>query len=75
MDATFSYSFPALRGIQASDEFFVVMCPLKLIPKIFLFDEEEIPQSLEHNVQLIGQESRIFQITYWTILKIMCLAP
>lgn len=42
----FTYQFTALRGIQAGREFYVVMCPLKLIPKIFLFDEEEIPPEL-----------------------------
>lgn len=45
MDA-FSYQFTALRGIQAGREYYVVMCPLKLIPRIFLFDEEEIPTEL-----------------------------
>jgi DNA sulfur modification protein DndB len=38
----FEYIFPAIRGVQAGREFFVSMCPLRLIPKIFLFDEEEI---------------------------------
>jgi DNA sulfur modification protein DndB len=42
----FNYQFTALRGIQAGYEYYVVMCPLKLIPKIFLFDEEEIPAEL-----------------------------
>lgn len=43
---SFSYVFSALRGIQAGRDFYVVMCPLKLIPKIFLFDEDEIPPEL-----------------------------
>ncbi len=34
--------FPAIRGIQAGREFYVSMCPLRLIPKIFLFDEDEL---------------------------------
>ena len=38
----FGYSFPAIRGIQAHREYFVSMCPLRLLPKIFLFNEEEI---------------------------------
>lgn len=45
MDA-YNYQFTALRGIQAGREYYVAMCPLKLIPKIFLFDEEEIPAEL-----------------------------
>ena len=42
----FSYVFSALRGIQAGRQYFVVMCPLQLIPKIFLFNEGEIPPAL-----------------------------
>ena len=38
----FEYVFPAIRGIQAEREFYVSMCPLRLIPKIFLFDEDEL---------------------------------
>ena len=38
----FEYSFPAIRGIQAHREYFVSMRPLRLLPKIFLFNEEEI---------------------------------
>ena len=29
-----SYSFDALRGVQAGREFYVAMCPLKIIPKL-----------------------------------------
>ncbi|MFC3800946.1 DNA sulfur modification protein DndB [Cohnella sp. GCM10012308] len=65
LDATFSYSFPALRGIQASGEFFVVMCPLKLIPKIFLFDEEEIPP--EFRAQRTLNRSRIPEISSYIL--------
>ena len=43
---SFSYVFSALRGVQANKEYFVAMCPLKLIPKIFLFDGGEIPPEL-----------------------------
>jgi len=38
----FAYAFPAIRGVQARREYFVSMCPLRLIPKIFLFNEEEL---------------------------------
>lgn len=43
---SFSYVFSALRGLQAGRPYYVAMCPLKLIPKIFLFDEDEIPAEL-----------------------------
>jgi DNA sulfur modification protein DndB len=38
----FEYVFPAIRGIQAGSPFFVSMCPLRLISKVFLFDEDEL---------------------------------
>lgn len=57
MDLSFTYNFPALRGYQAGKEYYVVMCPLRLIPKIFLFDEEEIP--VEYRAQRILNKSRI----------------
>ncbi len=43
---SFSYIFSALKGMQAGRDYYVAMCPLKLIPKIFLFDEDEIPPEL-----------------------------
>lgn len=43
---SFTYTFSALRGVQAGREYFVAMCPLRLLPKIFLFDEQEIPPEL-----------------------------
>ncbi|MBC9717833.1 DNA sulfur modification protein DndB [Streptomyces sp. TRM66268-LWL] len=42
----FEYTFPAIRGIQAGREFYVSMCPLRLIPKIFIFDEDELSPEL-----------------------------
>jgi len=42
----FGYTFPAIRGIQAGREYYVSMCPLRLIPRIFLFDEEELVPEL-----------------------------
>ena len=39
----FHYQFAALRGVQAGRPYYVTMCPMSLIPKIFLFDEEELP--------------------------------
>ena len=54
---TFEYTFPAIRGIQAGREYYASMCPLKLIPKIFLFDEEELVP--EVRAQRILNKSRI----------------
>lgn len=46
MDGAFEYVFPAIRGVQSGREYYVSMCPLKLIPKIFLFDEDELNPEL-----------------------------
>ena len=42
----FAVSFPAMRGIQAGREFYVIMCPLRYLPRLFLFDEEDVPAQL-----------------------------
>jgi len=64
MDA-YNYQFTALRGIQSGREYYVAMCPLKLIPKIFLFDEEEIPASLR--AQRILNRSRVPEIARYLL--------
>ncbi|SHH63352.1 DNA sulfur modification protein DndB [Desulfofustis glycolicus] len=46
MSDPFEYVFPCIRGMQAKSEYFVSMCPLRLIPKIFLFNEEELVPEL-----------------------------
>ncbi|ETS32566.1 DNA sulfur modification protein DndB [Photorhabdus temperata] len=46
IDVDYCYSFPALRGIQAGKPFYVAMCPMRVIPKIFSFDENEVPPEL-----------------------------
>jgi len=40
------HAFTAIRGVQAGREYYVAMCPLKVIPKIFLFDEIELAPEL-----------------------------
>jgi DNA sulfur modification protein DndB len=46
MSLTFAYKFPALRGLQAAQPYFVAMCPMKLLPRLFLFDDDELPAEL-----------------------------
>lgn len=57
MDPNFQYTFPAIRGIQAKREYYVSMCPLHLIPKIFIWDEEVLPPELR--AQRILNKSRV----------------
>lgn len=46
MDTSFEYVFPAIKGVQARREYYISMCPLRLIPKLFIFNEEELPPEL-----------------------------
>ncbi|WP_077622437.1 DNA sulfur modification protein DndB [Sediminibacillus massiliensis] len=65
MELGFSYNFPAIRGVQAGKEYYIAMCPLRVIPKIFLFDEDEIPP--EYRAQRILNKVRIPEITNYII--------
>jgi DNA sulfur modification protein DndB len=63
----FEYIFPAIRGIQAGREYYVSMCPLRLIPKIFLFDEEELKPELR--AQRILNKARIPEIARYLLRR------
>lgn len=41
-----TYNFPVLRGIQAGREYYIAMCPLKLVSRLFVYDEEVVPPEL-----------------------------
>ena len=55
-----TYGFDAIRGVQAGREFYVAMCPLKIIPKLFIFNDYDIPPELRAQRTLRG--SRIPEI-------------
>ena len=65
MDNTFSNSFPAIRGVQAGKPCYIAMCPMRIIPKLFKFDEEEIPPELR--AQRILNRGRIPEITNYLV--------
>lgn len=60
MTKSFSYTFPAVRGIQAGREYYVSMCPLRLLVKLFDFVSEELPPELR--AQRTLNKSRIPEI-------------
>lgn len=61
----FSYLFPAIRGIQAGREYYVSMCPLRLLSKIFVFDDEELVPELR--AQRTLNRSRIPAISRYIV--------
>src|SRR5690554_3397295 len=65
MSVGFQYSFPAVRGRQAGREYFITMCPLKLIIKLFLFDEEELPP--EYRAQRVLNKARVPDIINYIV--------
>jgi len=52
-----TYGFDAIRGIQGGREYYVAICPMKIIPKLFIFNEHEIPAKFR--AQRTLRESRI----------------
>ena len=67
MDPRFGYTFPAIRGVQAKREYYTSMCPLRLIPKIFYFDEEEAELGPELRAQRTLNRARIPDIASYII--------
>ncbi|MBD0676979.1 DNA sulfur modification protein DndB [Streptomyces sp. CBMA156] len=61
----FEYTFPAIRGVQAGREFYASMCPLRLIPKIFLFDDEDL--SAELRAQRVLNKGRLPALTRYIL--------
>lgn len=57
MKSNFYYTFPAIKGKQANRDFFVIMCPLSILSKLFLFNEDDLPP--EHRAQRILNKARI----------------
>lgn len=58
-------TFTAIQGIQAGRKYFSVMCPLKVVPRIFVFDEEEVPPELR--AQRTLNKSRIPEISKYIV--------
>lgn len=63
--AEFSHTFPAARGVQSGRPCYVAMCPLRLIPKIFIFDGQEVPPELR--AQRVLNRTRIPDIVSYLV--------
>lgn len=60
-----SFSFPAIRGLQAGKEYFTVMCPMRLVPKLFTFTDEELRPELR--AQRLLNKARIPEMTDYLV--------
>lgn len=54
---SFTYTFPSVRGIQAGREFFVAQVPLRMLPRLFIFNDVDLP--VEMRTQRTLNEKRI----------------
>lgn len=43
---SFVYTFPSVRGVQAGRAFYIAQCPIRLLPKLFLFTDAELPPEM-----------------------------
>ena len=64
-DETYSYNFPAIRGVQAGREYYVSMCPLELVVKLIKFNEEGEPPEI--SAQRFLNKSRIPAIASYIV--------
>lgn len=55
------FEFVAMQGIQARKAFYIIMVPLKFVPKFFKFDDNSLPPSLRAQRSL--NKNRIPQIS------------
>jgi DNA sulfur modification protein DndB len=65
MDSSPAYIFPSIRGVQAGHEYYVSMCALRFIPRIFHFDDEELLPELR--AQRTLNKARIPEIASYII--------
>src|SRR5438105_1363693 len=61
--AAFDYSLPAIRGVQAGREYFVTMCALELVPRLFKPDEEKLRPELR--AQRVLNRARLPDIAHY----------
>lgn len=59
------FEFIAMQGIQARAAFYIIMVPLKFVPKFFKFNDESLPPNLR--VQRTLNKARIPQISKYMI--------
>lgn len=59
------HEFTAIRGVQAGTAYYVVMVPLKVVPRLFRFDDEAVPPELR--AQRVLNRARVPAIARYII--------
>lgn len=62
---SYTYSFPAVRGIQAGREYFIAQCPVRMLPKIFSFTDSDLP--VEMRAQRTLNAGRVPEISRYIL--------
>lgn len=65
IDTNYMHTFPAIRGVQAGKPCYVAMCPMRIIPKLFRFDEDDVPAELR--AQRVLNRQRIPEISSYLV--------
>ncbi|WP_294353781.1 DNA sulfur modification protein DndB [uncultured Clostridium sp.] len=65
MTNNYHYTFPAIKGKQASRDYFIIMCPLKILSKLFIFNDDDLPP--EHRAQRIINKIRIPEMASYIV--------
>lgn len=64
-DLSYVHEFPATRGIQAGVSYYSCSVPIRVLAKLFLFDEEEVP--VELRTQRTLDEKRVVGLRDYVI--------
>lgn len=59
------HKFPAVRGVQSGRPCYIAMCPMRIVPTLFKFDEDEVPPELR--AQRTLNRSRIPELSTYLI--------
>jgi DNA sulfur modification protein DndB len=62
---SFEYIFPAIRGVQGGREYYAAMCPLRLLPRLFVFDDDELLPELR--AQRLLNKARVPEIARYVL--------
>jgi len=66
MNLKFQYTFPAIKGIQAGRDYFVIMCPLNILQKLFVFEDNKYLPA-DERAQRVLNKNRIPEISEYII--------